>query len=207
MSAEIAAQSSIAHRQFVKSAQVLTGIITGIVADGHLHDMEVQLLSAWISSNPEVTQSWPGSAIARHIAEALQDGVITPEERSHLLETLQQMVGSDFSETGSATSEVAALPFDATMTHPLHASRVCLTGGFLYGTRNACEKLAAKVGSIPVASVSKKLHYLIVGTNISPHWVNTSYGLKIMRAMELRQEGHPISILREKDWLDAIQRM
>lgn len=206
MTAEQAAQRSIAHRQFVKSAQVLSGIITGIVADGQLHDMEVQLLSAWISSNPDVTQSWPGSAIAQHIAEVLQDGVITPDERSHLLETLQQMVGSDFSETGSATAEVAALPFDSDMPHALQASRVCLTGEFLYGTRNACEKLALKVGCIPVAAVSKKLHYLVVGTNVSPQWANTSYGLKIMRAMELRQEGHPIVIVREKDWLDAIQR-
>ena len=96
MTAEQAAQRSVAHRQFVKSAQVLSGIVTGIVADGHLHDMEVQLLSAWISSNPEVTQSWPGSAIAKHIAEALQDGVITPEERSHLLETLQLWVPNQF---------------------------------------------------------------------------------------------------------------
>lgn len=207
MTAEQAAQRAIAHRQFVKSAQVLSGIITGIVADGHLHDMEVQMLSAWISANPEVTHSWPGSAIARHIAEVLQDGVITPEERGHLLETLQQMVGSDFTETGSATAEVAALPFDSTMTHALPESRVCLTGEFLYGTRNACEKLALKVGCIPVAAVSKKLHYLVVGTNVSPQWANTSYGLKIMRAMELRQEGHPIGIVREKDWIEAIQRV
>lgn len=206
MSQDKAIQGVLAHREFVKSAQVLTGIITGIVADGHLHDMEVHMLSTWISAHPDVTQRWPGSAIARHLTEALADGVITPDERAHLLQTLQQLVGSDFSESGAVDNEVAALPFDETADTPLRDSRICLTGEFVYGTRSACEKLAAKAGALPVAAVSKKVHYLVVGTNISPHWVNTSYGTKILRAMELKQDGHTIGILRERHWLELLQQ-
>lgn len=206
MAQEQAIQNVLAHRQFVKSAQVLSGIITGIVADGHLHDMEIQMLSTWISANPEVAQSWPGSAVARYLAEAMADGVITPEERAHLLQTLQQLVGSDFAESGAVEPEITALPFDETAATPLQNSRICLTGEFVYGTRSACERLAEKAGCTPVAAVSKKVHYLIVGTNISPHWVNTSYGTKILRAMELRDEGHQIGILRERDWLNLLQQ-
>lgn len=206
MAQEHAIQKVLAHRQFVKSAQVLSGIITGIVADGHLHDMELQMLSTWVSANPEVTQSWPGSAIARHLAEAMADGVIATEERDHLLRTLQQLVGSDFTESGSVEPEVAALPFDETAATPLQNSRICLTGEFIFGTRSACERLAEKAGCTPVAAVSKKVHYLVVGTNISPQWVNTSYGTKILRAMELREEGHQIGILRERDWLHLLQQ-
>ncbi|BEP93252.1 hypothetical protein GmRootA79_16360 [Acidovorax sp. A79] len=206
MAQEHAIQSALAHRQIVKSAQVLSGIVTGIVADAHLHDMEIQMLSSWISANPEVAQSWPGSAIARHLAEALADGVITAHERDHLLRTLQQLVGSDFAESGAVEPEVAALPFDETATTPLQNSRICLTGEFIYGTRSACERLAEKAGCTPVAAVSKKVHYLVVGTNVSPQWLNTSYGTKILRAMELRQEGHQIGILRERDWLNLLQQ-
>lgn len=206
MAQEQAIQTVLAHRQFVKSAQVLSGIITGIVADGQLHDMEIQMLSTWISANPEVAQSWPGSAVARYLAEAMADGVITPEERAYLLHTLQQLVGSDFAESGAVGPEVAALPFDETAATPLQNSRICLTGEFVFGTRSACERLAEKAGCTPVAAVSKKVHYLIVGTNISPQWVNTSYGTKILRAMELREEGHQIGILRERDWLNLLQQ-
>lgn len=206
MSQGHAVQQVLAHREFVKSAQVLTGIITGIVADGHLHDMEIQMLSTWISANPEVSQRWPGSAIARHLSEVLADGVITPEERAHLLQTLQQLVGSDFADSGAVDSDVAALPFDDNAATPLKESRICLTGEFVYGTRSACEKLAEKAGSVPVSAVSKKVHYLVVGTNISPQWVNTSYGTKILRAMELKQDGHTIGILRERHWLDLLQQ-
>lgn len=206
MSQDKAIQGAMAHRDFVKSAQVLTGIITGIVADGQLHDMEVQMLSTWIGAHPDVTQRWPGSAIARHLTEVLADGVITTDERAHLLLTLQQLVGSDFAETGAVDSGVAALPFDETAPTPLRDSRICLTGEFVYGTRSACERLAEKAGAVPVASVSKKVHYLVVGTNISPQWVNTSYGTKILRAMELKQEGHPIGILRERHWLELLQQ-
>lgn len=203
---EHAIQNVLVHRQFVKSAQVLSGIITGIVADGQLHDMEIQMLSTWISANPEVAQSWPGSAVARYLAEAMADGVITAEERTHLLHTLQQLVGSDFAESGAVDPAVTALPFDETAATPFQNSRICLTGEFLYGTRSACERLAEKAGCTPVAAVSKKVHYLIVGTNISPQWVNTSYGTKILRAMELRGEGHQISIIRERDWLNRMQQ-
>lgn len=205
MSQDIAIARAIDNRLLTRSMQMLTGIITGVVADGTLHDSEVQLLRTWISSQPEVATAWPGSAIAHCLNEVMSDGIITADERAYLLDTLQRLVGTDFAETGSASAEVAALPFDDDAPITLSECRVCLTGEFLYGTRNACEKVTEKAGGIPVANVSKKVAYLIVGTHVSPEWVNTSYGTKIMRAMELKDEGHTIAIIREQRWLDALR--
>lgn len=200
-----AINQALHNRALTKASQVLTGIVTGIVADGHLHDMEIQMLNAWLTSNTEVTTSWPGSAIAQLVSEVLADGHISEDERKHLLTNLQSLVGSDFAETGSVSPEVVALPFDTGVFTYEEGHRLCFTGVFLFGTRNACEKLAVKAGLEPSSSVSKKLHALVVGSHISPDWINTSYGLKIARAMELRDEGHPVRIVHERDWIAALQ--
>ncbi len=205
MSQNVAISRAVDNRLLTRSMQVLTGIVTGVVADGELHDNELQLLNTWISSNPEVATAWPGSAISHHLREVMADGVITADERAHLLDTLQRLVGSDFAETGSVTADIAALPFDDDAPITLNESWVCLTGEFLYGTRNACEKVTEKAGGKPTSSISRKVAYLIVGTHVSPNWVNTSYGTKIMRAMELRDQGHTIAIIREQRWLDALR--
>ncbi|GGH62259.1 hypothetical protein GCM10010975_26770 [Comamonas phosphati] len=201
---EHAIAGAMGQRSLTKASQVLTGIVTGIVADGQLHDMEIQMLSGWLTAHQEVTQNWPGSAIAKLVQQVMADGVITEEERAHLVAELQAMVGNDFAETGSVSDEIIQLPFDDTTSRLAIGSRVCLTGTFVYGTRNACERLAIQAGLEPSSSVSKKVHALIVGTHISPDWVNTSYGTKIIRAMELREEGHAILIVRERDWLNSL---
>lgn len=205
MEVDKAVAVAMANRALTRAAQVLTGIVTGIVADGHLHDLEVQMLSTWLAENGDVARVWPGSAIARLLQEVLDDGVITTEERAHLLRQLQQLVGSDFSETGSVTPDTSGLPYDHDCEVLLRDAGVCLTGEFLYGTRSACERLTEKVGGCPQSAVSKKTAFVVVGTHVSPNWVNTSYGRKIMRAMELREQGHRILIVHEKQWLAACE--
>lgn len=199
-----AVYKSLENRALTKASQVLTGIVTGIVADGQLHDMEIQMLSAWLSANRAVAASWPGNAIATLVSQVLADGHVSEEERLHLLDSLQSLVGSDFSETGSSSPEVCALPFDTLSLDFKPGHRLCFTGEFLYGTRTACEQLAAKAGLETAASVSKKLYALVVGSHISPDWVNTSYGLKIAKAMTLRDEGCGILIVHERDWIRAL---
>ncbi len=194
----------LANHQLTRSIQMLMGIVTGIVSDGALHDMELQMLRTWLSENQRVSEVWPGSAIARQIDEVLADGVITPEERAHLLDNLQRFVGNDFANTGSVTPEVATLPFDDEAEVDVRMRGVCLTGEFVYGTRAKCERLTEKVGGITLPGVSKKTSYLVVGTHVSPAWVNTSYGRKIMQAMELKLSGHGIAIIREERWLKSL---
>lgn len=192
------------QRQMTRSMQTLMGLVAGITADGHLHDMEIRYLNAWLEENEEVTHVWPGSAIAQHLREVIADDIITEVERDYLLKSLQMLCGVEFSETGSITPEVAGIPYAAELQLVVPERVFCLTGEFLYGTRNECERLLAKAGGLASSSVTKKVHYLVVGTNVSPNWVNTSYGRKIQKAMELKSGGHGIFIVREQNWLDAL---
>lgn len=190
-----------------RSIELLLGIVTGIIADSHLHDLEIQMLSTWLSENEYAASVWPGCVIAERVRTVLADGIVTDEERAHLLSTLQGMAACDFANTGSASAEVVQLPLQDDGDVQLRDNHVCLTGAFIYGTRASCERVCTEHGALPVSAVSKKVLYLIVGTNVSPAWAHTSYGRKIEQAMTLRQAGHPIRVISERRWNEVTKAM
>lgn len=199
-----AAQALLRKRQINKSMDMLLGLITGIIADGQLHDLEIKLLNDWLADHSEVASVWPGSAVAKLLATILADGVITEAEREHLKNNLTQLAVTDFSQTGSVTAEVIALPLDEHCPVSLRDANICLTGEFLFGTRVMCEELVIRAGAVPHSNISRKIAYLVIGSNVSPHWAHTSYGRKIEQALELQQSGHPIRIISERRWLAAL---
>lgn len=200
----LAALTSIRQRNLSRAIEHLTGIVTGIIADGHLHDREILFLRTWLTEQQEATAVFPGSALAKKVDTILADGVITEDERTYLLDTLQSLASSNFSQTGSASAEVTQLPINDLVTIHLPECVVCLTGEFLYGTRAACERLILSTGAMCVDNVSKKVSVLAVGHKVSPNWAHTSYGRKIQRAVELQEEGHPIEIISERRLIEAI---
>jgi NAD-dependent DNA ligase len=203
MENDSAAVRAIATRELNKAVEHMIGLVTGIIADRHLHDLEIQFLRTWLTENSKVTQTWPGFVIARKIEEVLADGVITDAERSHLLEVMTQMAACDFAVTGSASPEVASLPINDSVTVELKNAGVCHTGEFLFGTRAACERLTLSAGGMPVDAVTKKTDLLVIGTRVSEHWAHTSFGRKIQKAIELQEGGHPIEIISERRWIEV----
>lgn len=199
-----AAIAAIRARQANKSVEMLMGMVTGMLADSHLHDMEIQLLSTWLAENADAASRWPGSLIARKVREIMDDGLITDAERTHLLDVLQELAVTDFAATGSASPEVAGLPIEDAVTVEIRNAGVCHTGVFLYGTRAACERLTLKAGGMPLDSITKRANILVVGTRVSPGWAHTSFGRKIQKAAELQEAGHPIEIISERRWLEVV---
>lgn len=191
-------------RKTNRAIEHLMGMITGMVADAELRDSEILLLRTWLTEHPEALEVFPGSIVARKVQAVLEDGVITEDERTHLLETLTGLAATEFSLTGSASPEVASLPIEDAVTIDLADSVVCLTGEFLYGTRAACERLIMATGAMCTDTVSKKVNILAIGTKVSPNWAHTSFGRKIQRAVALQEEGHPIEIISEKRLMEAI---
>ncbi len=204
LSAHTAALQSIRQRQGAKAAQVLIGICAGIAADGVLHEREVHFLATWLAENPEVTGEWPGSELGRRVREILADGIITDGERTDLLETLQQLSGNYFADTGATQPEGPALPVDDDPCIIFGNRSFCFTGRFLYGTRAACERAILRLGGMAVDSVSRRLDYLVIGTMIEPQWINTTYGRKIEKAVGCQQAGAELAIVSERQWTAAL---
>jgi NAD-dependent DNA ligase len=200
----LAAMKSVALHVDNKAMQNLFGMVTGIVADAHLHDREIALLSTWLAEHEGLAGTWPGSVIASNVRAVLADGVITEEERAHLLAVLSELANTNFAATGSATAEPISLPIEADPSPFSWLDMgVVHTGTFLYGTRAKCERLTMALGGMPLDSVSRSTDVLVIGTRVTPSWANESYGRKILKAVEMRDAGHPVRIVSEAYWFDC----
>lgn len=195
---------SIGNRQHVRATELLLGIVTGMVADSSLQDSEIMFLHYWLKEHEDVASVWPGCVIAKQVADVIADGVVTFAEREHLLTLLSGMAANDFAETGSAASEVIDLPYDTDGDLDFRDVEVVHTGVFVYGTRSKCEALTQSAGGIPASLVTKRARFLVVGSNVSPAWRQSSYGAKIVKAIELKTAGHPIQVIPERRWFEFI---
>jgi len=199
---EIATPQSAAQikNRTEKACAQLLGLIAGITADGHLHDLEIQFLRTWLAEKRSDGEHWLNSQITQHIEHIMADGVVTDAERSELLTALQAASGVNFAETGCVTPETMAFPADDCEVI-FEGNTFCLTGPFLFGSRIACEAATEAVGGICVGSVTKKTRYLVIGdAGASKSWKQASYGQKIDSAMKLKEQGHPIRLITEGSW-------
>ena len=80
----------------------------------------------------------------------------------------------------------------------------CLTGSSRKYSRQDFAVVIADRGGTAVNGVSRRVHYLVIGADGNPCWSYACYGRKVERAVELRKEGHPIVIVHEKDFHDAL---
>lgn len=78
--------------------------------------------------------------------------------------------------------------------------RAELTGVMAYGPCKDCQTLVEERGGLIGSGVSKKVHYLVVGSVGNEQWRHSTYGTKIMKAMELREAGASIAIVGEDHW-------
>ena len=97
------------------------------------------------------------------------------------------------------------IPFDDPVpTIEYTGRRFCFTGKFTLGTRQWCEDTVANKGGIPVPNVITETNYLVVGGEVSPGWAHEAFGRKIERALVLKLEGTPISLVTEEEWAKTI---
>ena len=70
----------------------LLGLARGLMADEKLTNSEIHFLHNWLEERYSMTSSFPGNVIHERIKDVLEDGVITEEERSHLVDTLNMLI-------------------------------------------------------------------------------------------------------------------
>jgi NAD-dependent DNA ligase len=203
MSNFFARQSITFRNELKRSLGALVGIAQGLVCDRHLNDSEIHFLKQWLDANDVAALTWPGDVIQARIQAILADGVITDDERSHLLETLEKLIGGGPEDLG-AERHVSDLMFDPVTTVEFAGRVFCLTGDFVYAPRASCESATEELGGSVVSGVSKKLNYLVVGGFGSPEWKHGSFGTKIEKAIALKRDGVPISIVHENHWVSAL---
>ncbi|MBI6702145.1 BRCT domain-containing protein [Pseudomonas viridiflava] len=187
-----------------KSVDALIGISVGLIADGQINQLEAQFLQKWIETNLTHLDDPVVNILFRRLNDMLSDGILSAEEAEDLMLLLKQFTGIAPASNAPAL-RVSSLPLNDPLPIIDWSDRTfMLTGTMAYGPRKSCESLIVERGGLIGAGVSKKVHYLIVGSVGNEQWLHSSYGTKIKRAVELRESGVPIAIVSEEHWQKAL---
>lgn len=181
----------------------LIGVCKGVLADGVVNLQEAIFVLQWLENHRECLNIWPASELYSTLDAFLEDGILSPQEESQLLETLIGITGAPVvverpnTEPAPANTS-SSLPLSEPPEGLIFTDRnFVLTGTFELGTRPSCERLIINKGGIAQKAPTKTTHYLVVGNVGSRDWAHSSFGRKIQKAAEMRRSGIDISIISE----------
>lgn len=189
--------------QLAQSCSELVGLAEGLIADRHLNDEEIAFLNRWLDKHDVISCEWPGDVIHARIKAVLEDGVVTEDERAHLVKTIEQLLGGQLDRL-AGMPKVNQLALDDLSAVTFPKSLFCLTGDFVYAPRNQCEAAIVSRGGLVSRTITKKLNYLVVGGLGSDEWKHASFGTKIAKAMEYKRAGVPLYIVHEDVWASSL---
>ena len=178
----------------------LLGLARGLMADQELTDSEIHFLNEWLEERHSMTSSFPGNVIHERIKDVLEDGVVTEEERSHLVDTLNMLI-EDRLEDLAEQVDLTELWFDDVGLIDFNKARFCLTGNFVFGPEDVCKTAIEQRGGIVTPSVGDELHFLVVGGLGVDEWRSGGLGAEIESAMKLRATGKSVKIIPEDSWV------
>lgn len=187
-----------------RSADALVGITAGLTADGKINQLEAEFLKKWIETHLIHLEDPVVNILYQRLANMLSDGVLDEDESVELLEILHQFSGIPVGAPQRSAC-VNSLPLNDPAPEFDWQDRVFLfTGVMAFGPRKDCELLVIERGGVIGNSVSKKVHFLVVGSVGNDQWLHSSYGTKIKKAVELRNSGVPIAIISETHWQEVL---
>lgn len=193
-------------RRVERTTNELVGLCRGLLADGHVCQMEAEFLKNWIERNVAFASEYPFNRIYELLASILEDGQISSDESADLQETLSRFVGG---ETFDIAGETASLSTSLPLCRPepviiFESSVFVVTGTFSFGKRKRVEEEIEVRRGLLASAPSRKTRYLVIGELGSRDWLSSNAGTKIQKAVELRDEGHPLAIVSEKHWVSAL---
>jgi len=182
----------------------LVGLAAGITADGVVNTHEAIFLKQWLENNLAHLNDPVINLLYSRLASMLQDDALDPDESLELLNILRSFsgVGIDGPQVGGAAAFAPTdLPFNFPVPDLVWGGRTFVfTGVMAYGPRKDCQTLVEERGGLIGGGVSKKVHYLVVGSVGNEQWRHSTYGTKIMKAVELREADASIAIVGEDHW-------
>lgn len=166
------------------------GYCRGIACDNRITSGEAQGIIEQVGARDELLAVPGVREIYLTCVDAVQDEIVTSEESEEICEAIARVVGDSYADTGLSQvfgvanfdeHKIGRFPAD------LNGQRIVFTGNFQTSPRRLLEEALADFGVIIGKSVTGKTDYLIVGGECSRDWIELNRGLKLRKALELRQ--------------------
>ena len=195
--------NTFGHKRIsARQTDELIGLARGLCADRVINSAEVEFLEKWLAANVGVADNALLADLYRRVRAIMLDGVASPEECQELFCTLESLASTDI-ELGE-TLKSCSLPVDA--PEPVIAfegQSFCFTGTFNFGGRRDCEAAITQRGGLS-GNLTRSTNFLIIGAYATESWKHSAFGTKILKACEMRDEGVPICIVRERHWAEYL---
>jgi hypothetical protein len=185
-----------------KAIDQLSGICTGILADGVVTEAEARFFADWVRKFAPFEPVWPFTDVLARVERIFADGRCDDDEREELKGVMEALCGHT-SDAKPDETYSTTLPLDSPLPDPVVFPNhvFTITGKFAFGTRRkVMEAIEARGGTPSDSTPTHESHYLVIGIFASRDWANTNYGRKIERAVELRESHSGIAIISEDHW-------
>lgn len=193
----------------------LHGVLQGIALDNQIHENEVVGLKNWLEVHDHVKEYWPFCDLCHLVSEILDDGIIDQSEKEMLLdyclnfsEILSEnpiihdsIYGKSYMSTYAPVLKPFAALCDRDANIIFDDRTFCFTGLARIGSRKDLHEIVSRRRGIPKNSVSLGLDYLVIGAQSSPCWAYSTYGRKIEKVLNNRENGSKTIILHEDDFI------
>ncbi len=192
-----------AARLIQRDIDQLLGICEFSLQDGIIDQTEAENILAWLDAHRCCLDTWPASVLYDRLRTMLADGILDDHEQSDLLGLILRIVQP---RTEAGIRVPSALPLNMPPPPIIFEGRnFCFTGVFDFGSRADCQAVVTDLGGSCVTGITNKLHYLVVGNIGSETWRHSSFGNKIIKAVDYREIGVPIAIVSETHWTDHLK--
>lgn len=186
---------------YTRTITEFEGMCAALVFDGVIDDAEIVMLTQWMHGKAEFLNAWPLCDVKELLDHALRDGVVDDGERKALLRLLDS-IGASAEDCGKAAESI----FDEDPAIQFPQRSFLFTGRLAMGKRKDAETAVEARHGKPAQSVTQRLDYLVVGDLGTEAWQYSRYGRKIEAVMENKRAGCRTLIVREKDFVAALER-
>ena len=194
--------------EVTRDIKALLGFFQGILSDGQLTDDEVFQLEAWLEQHEHLRGHAIYDGICNTIADVLEDGIITEEERARMVSEMNA-VTEVLNPAGKKALKGNPQPqgkeglFDQ-VSVTISGYQFVLTGDFDCGPRAQIESQISNAGGLVGKSPSKKTGFVVIGNQGSEAWAYARFGRKVEKALTLQSKGVEVFIIQEEQLVQAL---
>jgi hypothetical protein len=202
------------YDEVTNEIQVLQGILHGIMADDHISTDEAKKLQGWVDNHEHLKGTYPYDELESLLMTVLADGLIKKGEQELLKQFFEDFIQYSFSKrirkeekrVREGLTKSKTLPsICATCPDLIFKGRsFTFTGTSMKAKRSELTDHIKNLGGTFSPRVTLETNFLVVGAGGNPCWAFSCYGRKVEKAVELRKEGHFITIVHESDFWDAV---
>lgn len=175
----------ISYSNKTTAMRQLASLLNSLSCDGRITADEAMAALAFIYSEPLFSDDPCVHKIESLLAQSLADGDISQRESEELVELFRNFTNPVASVQSSRVS--------------FEGKSFCLSGQFEHGSKEGIKSMIESRGGTCLKSVTKKCSYVVVGNCGNENWSMGNYGQKVKKAMEYKEKGVPIEIVREDD--------